>query len=219
MQQLGVTRQLHPVNASLRRRGALGSLQFIAFDVIACENAPPKKPWAEAQKMRPGTAEWWMGTAFGANLFLAAIILATHGSGVHGTSVGLDATARVAFLLFWSAYSGGALTTLFRPGVSTAEATRAGAWPRFRGRTPGSSRSSQLALLDRLSPVNWRIHLFRTCCGPHIHSRTLIVWKPTHRPWPEAVAAVTDDRDECHTLCFSQGSHPRSVASRDLASR
>lgn len=63
--------------------------------------------------MRPGSAEWWMGTAFGANLFLAAIILATNGFGVHGTSVGLDATARVAFLLFWSAYSGGALTTLF----------------------------------------------------------------------------------------------------------
>ena len=63
--------------------------------------------------MRPRSAEWWMGAAFGANLFLAAIILATCGSGVHGTSIALRATARVAFLLFWSAYSGGALTTLF----------------------------------------------------------------------------------------------------------
>jgi hypothetical protein len=54
-----------------------------------------------------------MGTALGANLFLAAIILATGDSGVHGTSIALDDTARVAFVWFWAAYAGGALTTLF----------------------------------------------------------------------------------------------------------
>jgi hypothetical protein len=63
--------------------------------------------------MRSRSAEWWMGTALGANLFLAAIILATSGSGVHGTSLALDATARVAFLWFWAAYAGGALPILF----------------------------------------------------------------------------------------------------------
>ena len=63
--------------------------------------------------MRSRSAEWWMGTALGANLFLATIILATSGSGAHGTSRALAATARVAFLWFWAAYAGGALTTLF----------------------------------------------------------------------------------------------------------
>ena len=63
--------------------------------------------------MRSRSAEWWMGTALGANLFLAAVILATTGPDVHGTSQALDATARVAFLWFWAAYTGGALTTLF----------------------------------------------------------------------------------------------------------
>jgi hypothetical protein len=63
--------------------------------------------------MRSRSAEWWMGTALGANLFLAAIILATSGSGDHGTSLALAATARVAFLWFWVAYTGGALAALF----------------------------------------------------------------------------------------------------------
>jgi hypothetical protein len=63
--------------------------------------------------MRSRSAEWWMGTALGANLFLAATILATSGSGVHGTSLALVATARVAFLWFWAAYAGGALPILF----------------------------------------------------------------------------------------------------------
>jgi len=54
-----------------------------------------------------------MGTALGANLFLAAIILATSGSGAHGTSLALAATARLAFLWFWAAYAGGALPILF----------------------------------------------------------------------------------------------------------
>jgi hypothetical protein len=54
-----------------------------------------------------------MGTALGANLLLATIILATCGAGVDGTSLALDATARVAFLWFWAAYAGGALPILF----------------------------------------------------------------------------------------------------------
>lgn len=63
--------------------------------------------------MRSGSAAWWMGTALGANLFLASIVLATGGPGVHGTLQALEATARGAFLWFWAAYAGGALTTLF----------------------------------------------------------------------------------------------------------
>jgi hypothetical protein len=63
--------------------------------------------------MRSRSAEWWMGTALGANLLLAVIILAICGSAAHGTSIALDATARVAFLWFWAAYAGGALASLF----------------------------------------------------------------------------------------------------------
>ena len=63
--------------------------------------------------MRSRTVEWWMVTAFAANLFLAIIILMARGAGIHGTETALAATARVAFLWFWVAYTGGALTTLF----------------------------------------------------------------------------------------------------------
>ncbi|WP_024516051.1 hypothetical protein [Bradyrhizobium sp. Tv2a-2] len=54
-----------------------------------------------------------MGTALGANLLLAAIILAINGASAHGTSLALDTTGRVAFLWFWAAYAGGALASLF----------------------------------------------------------------------------------------------------------
>lgn len=57
--------------------------------------------------------ELWMGVALGANLLFSAIILVAHGAGVHGTGAALSATGRVAFLWFWPAYAGGALTTLF----------------------------------------------------------------------------------------------------------
>lgn len=56
-----------------------------------------------------------MGTALGANLVLAGLILAARGTGVHGTLLALAATARVAFLWFFCAYAGGALAVLFGP--------------------------------------------------------------------------------------------------------
>ena len=55
----------------------------------------------------------WVGAAFGVNLLLAALILVARGTGVHATETALAATARVSFLWFWTAYTGGALTTLF----------------------------------------------------------------------------------------------------------
>jgi hypothetical protein len=69
---------------------------------------------AEAHKMRYRPAVWWIGAALAANLVLAAIILVTRGAGVPGTETALRATARVSFLWFWLAYTGGALTILFR---------------------------------------------------------------------------------------------------------
>ncbi len=63
--------------------------------------------------MRSRPATWWVGAAFTANVFLAATILVTGGVDAHATKVALSATGRVAFLWFWAAYAGGALTTLF----------------------------------------------------------------------------------------------------------
>ena len=94
--------------------------------------------------MRPGSAERCMSTAFGTNLFLAAIILATDGSDRHGTSLALHATARFAFLLFWSAYCGGALTTLFGPAFLPLKQ---------HGRELGLAFAA--ALLVHLALVSW----------------------------------------------------------------
>jgi hypothetical protein len=91
------------------------SFRFLELGMLPFDRWGRPISEAEAQKMRPVSAKWWMGTALGANLFLATIMLTTSGSGVHGTSLALAATARVAFLWFWSAYTGGALTTLFGP--------------------------------------------------------------------------------------------------------
>ena len=54
-----------------------------------------------------------MGAAFAINCLVTAIIFATRGGGVSGTHIALAATARVSFLLFWMAYTGGALELLF----------------------------------------------------------------------------------------------------------
>jgi hypothetical protein len=56
-----------------------------------------------------------MVMALGANMALASVILATRGLGDHGTAIALAVTARAAFLWFFAAYTGGALTTLFGP--------------------------------------------------------------------------------------------------------
>src|SRR5436305_715941 len=55
----------------------------------------------------------WMGAAFGTALGLAAITLSISGIGTTGLGRALRVTARFSFLLFWLAYAGGALKTLF----------------------------------------------------------------------------------------------------------
>ena len=54
--------------------------------------------------VRPNAA-MWIGSAFCAALGLAATVLLTLGPGVNGTVLALQLTARLSFLLFWSAYS------------------------------------------------------------------------------------------------------------------
>jgi hypothetical protein len=55
----------------------------------------------------------WLGVAFGVALGLAATVLVLHGTGTESLVMALRLTARWSFLLFWIAYAGGALFTLF----------------------------------------------------------------------------------------------------------
>jgi hypothetical protein len=57
----------------------------------------------------------WIGAAFVVALCLAASVLTVFGTGERGIYIALRATARWSFLLFWLAYSGGAMATLFSP--------------------------------------------------------------------------------------------------------
>jgi hypothetical protein len=55
----------------------------------------------------------WMSVSFGIALCLTASVLGVLGTADRGVDAALAATARLAFLFFWSAYSGSALTELF----------------------------------------------------------------------------------------------------------
>ena len=69
---------------------------------------------ATARMTRPRTA-LWLAIAFFAALGLAAAVLAHFGHGGNGFHLALLATARLQFLLFWPAYAGAALASLFGP--------------------------------------------------------------------------------------------------------
>src|SRR5260370_34079585 len=60
----------------------------------------------------------WMGMAFGVGLCLAAVVLAIEGIDVNSLKIALRVTARWSFLLFWVAYAGGAMATLFGPAFA-----------------------------------------------------------------------------------------------------
>jgi hypothetical protein len=60
---------------------------------------------------------FWMGMAFGIALVLAAAVLAIKGVDAKSLVMALRLTARWSFLLFWVAYAGGAMTTLFGPAL------------------------------------------------------------------------------------------------------
>ena len=64
---------------------------------------------------RQVSAAPWMGLSALAALALAAAALMVAGTGRRGTDLGLLLTARLAFLLFWPAYTGSSLVALFGP--------------------------------------------------------------------------------------------------------
>ena len=72
---------------------------------------------------RPNTAGW-MALAFLAAAVAAFLVFAVVGVGERGTSDALMVTARISFLLFWLAYVGGALTTLFGPAFQPVKRRR-----------------------------------------------------------------------------------------------
>ena len=55
----------------------------------------------------------WMGAAFGIALAIASMVLAVRGTDNAGIRLALELTARWSFLLFWLAYAGNAVATLF----------------------------------------------------------------------------------------------------------
>jgi hypothetical protein len=57
----------------------------------------------------------WMVAAAAVALLLTLLVLARVGSGERGVHLALRITARWSFLLFWLAYAGAALATLFGP--------------------------------------------------------------------------------------------------------
>jgi hypothetical protein len=65
-------------------------------------------------RSRPSAAIW-ICAAFCAALGVATVVLALTGTGERGIVMALRATARLAFVLFWPAYAGSALASLFGP--------------------------------------------------------------------------------------------------------
>ena len=64
--------------------------------------------------MKPTPRTWiWLTAAFTGALILAVIAVIFRGPNPGGAVLGLRLTARFAYLFFWFAYVGGALTTLF----------------------------------------------------------------------------------------------------------
>jgi hypothetical protein len=81
----------------------------------------PSLPWwfeRGWRAARDSGARLWIGVAFCIALALAIITLAVLGTGERGMHGALRITGRWSLLLFWPAYAGGAMATLFGPRFS-----------------------------------------------------------------------------------------------------
>ena len=90
----------------------------------------------------------WMGTSFLIACASAAIVVAVFGAGTRGTMLVLALTGRWSFILFWLAYAGSAMVTLF--GTRFAGLAR-------RGRDLGLAFAS--AQLVHVGFVLWLYHI------------------------------------------------------------
>jgi hypothetical protein len=98
-----------------------------------------------------------MGAAFSVTLAVAFGTLMIEGTGQSGLSAGLKSTARVAYLIFWPAYVGGALATLYGNAFS-ALASRA----RDFGLAFASSLLVHVALVIWLISISQKQSFFET---------------------------------------------------------
>jgi hypothetical protein len=136
-----------------------------------------------------------MGVAFGANLLLAAVILLARGTDFHGTEPALRASARIAFVWFWVAYTGGPLTTLF--GGTFLPLKQHG---RELGLAFAAALSVHLLLVAWLCLIGAApalgVFMFFGPLRPlrfFLHSSPL---ETARGAWPEGMAAVADNRNE-----------------------
>ena len=142
----------------------------------------------------------WMGSAFGAALIVATIVIMVFGAGERGTATALRVSARFSFLLFWIAYAGSPLTALFGATFQPLK-KRARVWSRLCCCASRPYRPGRMALLDR-RPAGFRgVCLLRDCCPIYLPSGTLFDRKSAAGARPQVVVAVADARDELHCLC------------------
>ncbi|MBV8360991.1 MAG: hypothetical protein JO189_24110 [Deltaproteobacteria bacterium] len=95
-------------------------------------------------KDRKFTPTLWMGLAFGLGLAMATGVFAIKGTDEGAVRLALRVTARWSFVLFWFAYTGSAMTTLFGPAF---------AWLGRRGREFGLAYAA--AQLIHVGLVAW----------------------------------------------------------------
>lgn len=81
---------------------------------VAEVSGPPTKPAVANSR----DVVLWVTVGFLLSLALAALVLASAGTGEHGTDVALRVTARWCFLLFWLAYVGSALARFCGPRLA-----------------------------------------------------------------------------------------------------
>jgi hypothetical protein len=84
----------------------------------------------------------WMGTAFGIALATATLVLGLYGPGNKSVRLALELTARWSFLLFFMAYAGNALATLF-------------GWTALKGRSREFGLSFASAHLVHVGLIFW----------------------------------------------------------------
>ena len=91
------------------------------ISVVKSALTPPKVNWnmnllsLDKKQDHFGLLFWCLLAPFAISACLAIIVLGLSGAGATGTRFALTVTARFSFLLFWLAYTGGALAALFGP--------------------------------------------------------------------------------------------------------
>jgi hypothetical protein len=122
----------------------------------------------------------WIGASFCVALILAAVVLFNMGTGEKGTITALRLTARLSFLLFWLAYAGRAITTLFGPRFAILAR---------HGRDFGLGFAA--AQLVHVGLIVW---LFHVSTDPPVLTSGFIVFECIGLVWVYVLAAFSVER-------------------------